>query len=316
MDVNRDAVKTCLVLLMALSLALMLSSSAARAEWVVVSLGELPPLPVDLTPGPVPVADAYSDDGLSYADPSIEVKIYEDKAFDTPVLYAHINIMHPSQLRTAPASTFRSQATAPGVSIARRNNAVVAINGDYFVYDSKSYAVRQGFTYRSRPTGEDVLIIDNEGDFHAVLAATQADIDAAVADLEVQGKTVINAFTFGPVLVLDGQARDMSAKKYFNISPHVNAQRVALAQLGPLEYLIVSTQGPEDKNSKGFTIPEMAAYVQEVGYRFSEKGCLCAYNLDGGSTNTLYFNGKKINSPGGKTRYIADIIYFATLVRE
>ena len=130
---NRDAVKTCLVLLMALSLALMLSSSAARAEWVVASPGELPPLPVDLTPGPVPVADAYGDDGLSYADPSIEVKIYEDKAFDTPVLYAHINIMHPSQLRTAPASTFRSQATAPGVSIARRNNAVVAINGDYFV---------------------------------------------------------------------------------------------------------------------------------------------------------------------------------------
>lgn len=275
-----------------------------------------PPLPVDHSPGPPVNKENYSQDGLSYNDPTIQVQIHEDRAFETPILYAHIRISDPTQLRTAASGSFNSQATQLGANIARRYNAVVAINGDYFVYDSRSYAVRQGVQYRNRPTGEDVLIIDDQGDFHALFAPEKAqDIVAYVEEMEAGGRSVINAFTFGPILVHNGKMQEVSGKRYFNVSPGINAQRVALAQLGPLEYLIISTQGPEDKNSKGLTIPEMAAFVEEVGYRFSDKGCLTAYNLDGGSTNTLYFNGGKINSPGGKSRHIADIIYFATLVR-
>ncbi len=275
-----------------------------------------PPLPVDLSPGPEVNKENYAEDGLSYQDPSIQVTIHEDRAFDTPILYAHITISDPSQLRTAASGSFNSQSTQLGAQIARRNNAVVAINGDYFVYDSRSYAVRQGTVYRNRPTGEDVLIIDNQGDFHGLFAPQKPEeITAYVDELAAQGRTVVNAFTFGPILVHNGKMQDVSGEKYFNISPGINAQRVALAQLGPLEYMIISTQGPEDKNSKGLTIPEMAAFVEEVGYRFSARGFLTAYNLDGGSTNTLFFNGGKINSPGGKSRHIADIIYFATLVR-
>ena len=275
-----------------------------------------PPLPIDLSPGPPVIRENYGEDGLSYTDPSLQVQIYEDRAYNTPILYAHIHISHPSQMRTAPAGTFRMQTTSLGAHIARRYNAVIAINGDFFVYDAKSYAVRQGETYRNRPTGEDVLIIDDLGNFHPLFAPeTPEQILRAVEALAQEGRSVVNAFTFGPILVHNGKMQEVSGTKYFNISPGVNAQRVALVQLGPLEYLIVSTQGPEDKNSKGLTIPEMAAYVEEVGYRFSDKGCLVAYNLDGGSTNTLYFNGRKINSPGGKTRDIADIIYFASLVR-
>lgn len=276
-----------------------------------------PPLPVDLTPGPAVQKHRYGQDGFTYFDPTIQVQIFEDRAFRTPILYAHVTISHPSQLRTAPAVSFKNSATDLGARIARRYNAVIAINGDFFLFDSKSYAVRQGVPYRNRPTGEDVLIIDDLGDFHPLFAPqTPDEINAAVDALHEQGREVVNAFTFGPVLVHNGKKLPVSGTKYFNVAPAVNAQRVALVQLGALDYLIVSTQGPEDKNSKGMTIPEMADYVEELGYRFSQKGCLTAYNLDGGSTNTLYFNGRKINSPGGKTRDIADIIYFATLVRE
>lgn len=275
-----------------------------------------PPLPIDLNPGPEVNKSNYGEDSLTYKDPTIQVQIHEDRAFDTPFLFAHIIISHPSQLRTAASGSFNSQSTQLGANIARRHNAVIAINGDYFVYDSRSYAVRQGVQYRNRPTGEDVLIIDDQGNFHPLFGPEkQEDILAFVEELNAQGRQVINAFTFGPILVHNGTMQEVSGTKYFNVSPGINAQRVALAQLGPLEYLIISTQGPEDKNSKGLTIPEMAALVEEVGYRFSDKGCLTAYNLDGGSTNTLFFNGMKINSPGGKSRHIADIIYFATLVR-
>ena len=38
-----------------------------------------------------------------------------------------------------------------------------------------------------------------------------------------------------------------------------------------------------------------------------------AYNMDGGHSSTIYFNGQRINSPETKNRKVSDIIYFATL---
>ena len=76
----------------------------------------------------------------------------------------------------------------------------------------------------------------------------------------------------------------------------------------------MSTEGPEDPGSRGLNLYEMADYTLAAAHELG-KPCLYAYNLDGGSSNSLILNNEKINSPNNrKSRRVSDIIYFATLV--
>ena len=57
--------------------------------------------------------------------------------------------------------------------------------------------------------------------------------------------------------------------------------------------------------SEGMTIQELAQYMKDLG-------CVEAYNLDGGMTSCMYFNGSVISTPCGtanKERSLSDIIY-------
>ena len=78
--------------------------------------------------------------------------------------------------------------------------------------------------------------------------------------------------------------------------------------MGPLSYLIIATEGPENKGSTGLTIPEFAQLCADLGVQQ-------AFNLDGGSSATVVLNNEKINSLStGKVRSIGDIVYFITAV--
>ena len=53
---------------------------------------------------------------------------------------------------------------------------------------------------------------------------------------------------------------------------------------------------------------------QELAEIMKKEGCQTAYNLDGGGSTTMYFNGRVINNPttyGDKVveRSISDIVY-------
>ena len=78
--------------------------------------------------------------------------------------------------------------------------------------------------------------------------------------------------------------------------------------MGPLSYLIIATEGPENKGSTGLTMPEVAQLCHDLGAQQ-------AFNLDGGSSSTVVLNNEKINSLStGKVRSIGDILYFVTAV--
>ena len=81
---------------------------------------------------------------------------------------------------------------------------------------------------------------------------------------------------------------------------------MALCQLDTLSYLIVYTEGPEQEEHAGLSIPEFTELLSTLNVKH-------AYNMDGGHSSTIYFNGQRINSPETKNRKVSDIIYFATL---
>lgn len=285
-------------------------------------------LPMDTYTGGEMPKDAFYLSDTQYQDPSISAEIFTGRFADTDYTYAHVRIKDPSQLRTAPAAivnsptaTFRSTSTFRGRFVAKAVNAVIAMNGDYFTKSDKCQVVmRQTHQLRNSARGDmDVLIIDKSGNFDAIKKCTRAMYQEYY---DAHAENMYNVFCFGPVLVENGLS--VIPSDYINntIGANNRAQRSVIAQLGELEYLLVTTAGPQSKGSRGMTIHELAQLTESLGYEFAETGCRLAFNLDGGNSTTLVFkqpSGKggdlvytKVNSPEIE-RFLSDIIYFSTL---
>jgi exopolysaccharide biosynthesis protein len=286
-----------LLLLLCLLMVLLPSGAPISAAYAQQSLA---PLPMEDAPCPEPDPAAYLPGGMGYTDASLRVRIEELRAYDTTILVARVQITDPSQLRTAMAAKFGTSRDMPGARLARRYNAVLAINGDYFNFDNKGYVLRQGKLYRDNPrTGGDVLLVDDQGDLTVIRDATSEKIAAFAG-------TVVNAFSFGPALVMDGQA--LPIEENLLIASDKPTQRMVFGQDGPLSYVCVATEGPENPGSVGLTLTQTAELMQSLG-------CATAYNLDGGSSSTMVLGDLKINALSShKVRAICDILYFATLV--
>ena len=257
----------------------------------------------------------------AYVDPSISVRIGRGRIYKTNYVYARIKIAFPSQIRTLMSTESLSKKTdVMGTLLAKRVKAVVAISGALLADDMmKGPVILQGKRLRpdEKTTGSklekwlndeavDTLVIDDAGDLHVLEGETWAEI---MEQLEEMGDSAVNVMAFGPALVVDGEPR--YGYKNRQISTHRQAQRMAICQTGPLEYLLISSEGPEDPPDKnGLTMDQFTELIA------SFPDVKTAYNLDGGSTSTMIFRkGKeywaKINGSSGKKRQIRDIIYFA-----
>ena len=255
-----------------------------------------------------------------YEDPSISVRCeylsvipaYKAKQIQSSVTY--IKIDNASQIRTAMTyDNYKKGGYAEAEDMAKQKNAIAAVNGDFFKYHGKvGYVLRQGEFYRNKLNGErDMLLIDQDGNFSALYAPTAKEGEQYMASLP-EGTTIVNTFTLGPVLVLDGEARNISetsVAKSGEFQWKYAQQRVAIVQVGELEYAIVEAYGKTD-GSKGMTLQEFADYI---AYLFPD--CAMAYNLDGGGSTRVVLKGKKIEDTPGH-RKISDILYFASAWQE
>ncbi len=282
--------KICLIL----TICVLFSCAAAAAEQV--------QLPLDFSPG-MPLNQAFFLSASEYEDPTIHVTWEKGRVDECDYWIARITVASPEQLRTASAGGFQSEVTNWGYKMAKRMNAVLAIDGDYYYYTGKGFIMRQGTIFRNILEGDrDVLLIDEEGDFHIVLAAQQDE-----AGPMVDGKAVWNAFYFGPALVKDGVPIENPRGR--NMAWDEPRQRMCIAQTGKLEYMAICCAAPA-RGSKGMTLSAFAALV-------AEQNVLNAYNLDGGDSTMLIFNAEKINDPDNwDSRPISDIIYFASAWQE
>lgn len=287
----------CVLTLLVLCLA-----SGAWAE------GNVVPLPVDDTPGPE-VNPAYFTAEWQYEDPSLQISI-EKYPWEKTVCYvARVKIAHPSQLRTASAYGFNRKQVASVQDMARRMNAVIAINGDYCYYQLStvgSYLIRQGRVYAERMAeGRDMLLIDENGDFTILQDCSHEKL------AEHLDKNLVNTFSFGPGLVVNGQPLAENYRASFNGAGERH-QRAAIAQVkkGELEYVLAVSEGDRESKDGGLTLHEWSAFLMTLGVEN-------AYNLDGGNSTAIVFGGEKINAVQNRHhRKLSDIIYFATACEE
>ena len=146
-----------------------------------------------------------------------------------------------------------------------------------------------------------------------VYAAVTEKIEEYVAEnLTPLGRTVMDSFNIGPVLVLNGEVQDVA---HSEITKHggregmyqwsTPIQRISLVQTGPLQYAIVAANAVGNRKS-GFTLSEFAQIVADQC-----PGALLAYNLDGGGSAQIVAHGRKLFT-NSYMRHITDIIYFAS----
>ena len=271
-------------------------------------------LPIDFSPGKEPSAEGYIEN--TYSDSTIQVGVDTGIFENCQYWVADIHIQDPSQLRTmsaAESGSFEKAAQRRAEALAERSKAVLALNGDYFEdtpRKGRGYIVRQGILYRNKLDEPgyntarfmDVLLIDSNGDFSVVYQPVKDDVISVTGN-----ETIINSFSFGPALVDNGELiKDYKgADRWVDMAADEPRQRICICQAGPLHYKVICCAGPY-KGNAGLTIEQFArlVYAQDVKI---------AYNLDGGDSTLLYFNGTRINEFGSKSaRKLMDIIYFAS----
>ena len=258
-------------------------------------------LPIDLfAPGNTPVAANFTESG--YRDDTIIVELEQKRMYDSDVFIAYVKIATPSQLRTAVAGQkIGSSSTNHTTTISKNYNGIVAINGDYFTNTKAGYIVRMGETYREKTSQNmDLLLIDELGDFHIYLHGHDVQENGVAAFLSEH--EIFNGIFFGPALVVDGEVQEIPENYQFD--PHQKNPRAGIAQLGVLTYALVVVNG-RTSQSEGVTLAEFADIMGQLG---AEQ----AYNLDGGNSATLAFNGEVYNDKPQAERSVTDIIYFAS----
>lgn len=236
----------------------------------------------------------------SYKDDNISVNIETLRKSDTTVYVADIQVSSSEYLKTALAqNTYGTNITDTTSSIASTNNAIFAINGDYYGANETGYVIKNGVLYRDTTRSSDYedLVQYSDGTFGVISEEEQTA-------QELLDSGVINTFTFGPTLVKDGEIAVSTSDEVGRAMS--DNPRTAIGIIDENHYIIIVSDGRTDESS-GLTLYEMAELMQSYGVKL-------AYNLDGGGSSTMYFNGKVVNNPttNGNTiqeRAVSDIVY-------
>ena len=234
----------------------------------------------------------------SYTDQNMQITIETTYVYGTAVYIADIQVSDASYLKTALANGLYGRNIKQTTSdMAEDNDAIFAINGDYYGFRNDGYVIRNGVLYRDVSSGNEDLVIDSEGNF------------SIIEESEISAQELLNAgawqvLSFGPALVNDGEIT-VSAGSEVAKSMTSNP-RTAIGQVSELHYIVIVSDG-RTSESAGLTLEELATL-------FQERGCTVAYNLDGGGSATMWFNGEIVNNPTDGRSYgerkVSDIVYF------
>lgn len=238
----------------------------------------------------------------SFDDGNILIRIRTERMYDTTIYIADVQVKDPDLLKTGLAGdSFGRNLAEVTSSIAERNGAVLAINGDYYGFREKGYVMRGGYLYRKTsntryPYGEDMVIWE-DGSFEIVN-------EASVTAQELADEGAREIFSFGPALVNQGEVQVFAGEEVERAQ--ITNPRTAIGILEKGHYLMVVSDG-RTVESRGLSLFQLAELMRD-------EGCQIAYNLDGGGSSTIWFNGKVLNKPTTygdviAERTISDILY-------
>ncbi|MBQ8080680.1 MAG: phosphodiester glycosidase family protein [Clostridia bacterium] len=254
----------------------------------------------DLTPISEKFADQYTDTVIvtenSYSSPDISITVTEETTQNGKITYylADIYVRDITCFQSALArNTYGSGFRDSILDMAVLNDALLAVNGDYYGNTNEGVVIRNGVIYRANRTSCDVCVLYYDGSM-AVMPGSAFSVEDAIADGAWQ------AWTFGPALLnTDGSALTSFASTGRLISAN---PRTAIGYYEPGHYCLVVVDGRGE--SAGISLPELSQL-------FYDLGCAAAYNLDGGNSSIMVWQDAVINAPSGGGRESSDALLIA-----
>ncbi len=235
----------------------------------------------------------------TYSDGNITITITEYREYDTSIYVADIVLSSPEYLQTAFAqSSYGRNVTAATSEIAESVGAILAINGDYYGAQEEGYVLRNGVLYRSTAASDQVdLVIYEDGSFEII---NEEDITAE----ELLDNGAQQILSFGPALITEGTVAVSEGDEVGKARS--SNPRTAIGIIDELHYVFVVSDGRTDE-SEGLSLSQLAEFMAGLGVS-------TAYNLDGGGSSTMYFNGEVVNNPTSngrriEERSVSDIVY-------
>ncbi|MCP3794586.1 phosphodiester glycosidase family protein [Paenibacillus sp. CH40] len=170
-------------------------------------------------------------------------------------------------------------------SLAKRNQAVVAINGTFFdAYTKSSYKTPYGYL-----VSHGKMLKKSSGDQRTVFTYDANHLSELMSGSTFEQRlsqgSVEGALQAGPRLVTNGQV-SLNVKAEGFKDPKIltgGGARSALGMSRDHKLILLTTSGA--------TIPQLAQMMKQAG-------AYQAMNLDGGASSGLYYNGSYLTTPG------------------
>lgn len=231
---------------------------------------------------------------FSYQTESLRIAVSEISSRGVTYFVADIRVKHISQFKTAFAGgEFSGGVTESVRRMAADNNAILAVSGDFCGAQTSGTVIRNGVLYREDNGDKDVCVLYYDGTME-VYAADEFSLDFAIDNGAWQ------AWSFGPNLL------DENGDALTDIKSSVSGRnpRCAIGYFEPGHYCLVVVDGRQEGYSSGMSLEELSALMASLD-------CRAAYNLDGGATAMMAYDGEIVSNPPGGGRKSSDIIYFA-----
>lgn len=234
-----------------------------------------------------------------YSDGNVTIELKEYREYDTTIHVAEVILSSAEYLKTAFAqNSYGHNVVEKTSEISERVGAILAINGDFYGTQEKGYVIRNGVLYRDTASSDqEDLVIYKDGSFEII----NEDELSAETLLENNAQQVLS---FGPALVINNT---ISVSENDEVGKaKASNPRTAIGIMDSLHYFFVVSDG-RTSESVGLSLYELATFMQSLGIE-------TAYNLDGGGSSTMVFNGNVVNNPttNGKSikeRSVSDIVY-------
>lgn len=240
-----------------------------------------------LPPGNAPIIteSSYQSEQIS-----IRISRVRDDESKSNITIADIRLSSLETLRRGFSSGKWRGRTQKVKNLAAENGALLAMTGDYASLLSSGPVVANGEVYRKTGNRErDVCVILLDGQMETYKRG-EVDLNS------ILNGSVWHSFLFGPALLDKGEVITSFASKVRSANP-----RSVLGYYEPGHYCFVVVDG-RNKDSRGMTLKRLSQFMNELG-------CKAAYNLDGGQSALMWFNGEVITTPYKGGRPLTDIVY-------
>ncbi len=232
----------------------------------------------------------------TYTSSTLNITLQKKTKHSTSYWVAEIKTSDAStQLKSALSHDSYGGTLQTTSSAVASHNGIIGINGSGFDSSGKpradSMCIKNGVVYSDKSTGYNVMCVTSDG---TMFAAEQGLMAADLLALNVK-----DTYVFGPVLISDGVAQGRLDDSYDEVLKYY--PRTAVGMVSQNHYVIVVTNTGSYNGLNGSDLVSI----------FQSYGCQFAYNLDGGGSSTLYFDGQVMNALLSEgERACADFLYF------